>query len=420
MSLGPRAVAIAFPAAVLVSALLVSSVLAGGAVATGSGGPQSENVGQEETQAEPLELRNNTIAIELDPDGDARWVVTWWFAVPEDGVDQFRTLADEFESRDSSLRTPDTFRNVSQQLDAEHDRSIRITDESRESSSDAVVRNGTGRLRLAFTWENFARVDGDRLYVDDTLVTEDHGTWFSGLADDQRLIVRVPPGYGVIDANVDVQDGALRWEGPTTFSESSLEIAFVGDSGNPTTPGTPVEPGESNDDDSNLLLWGAVGLVVVVTAIVLAYLGGRHRERIRSRLPIGTDDGSPDAGQTTGPAGGKTAGETAEPVAGESDAGKTADTVAGEHSGSTGEPQDSAEIDEELLSDEERVERLLEQNGGRMKQADIVEETGWSNAKVSQLLSAMEEEGQIDKLRIGRENLISFPDVDVTGIESDS
>jgi hypothetical protein len=411
MSLGPRAVAIAFPAAVLFLALLVSSVLAGGAVATGSAGPQPETVGQEGTQANPLELENNTIVVELDPDGDARWVVTWWFAVPEDGVAQFRTLADEFESRDSSLRTPDTFRNVSQQLDAEHDRSIRITDESRGSSPDAVVRNGTGRLRLAFTWENFARVDGDRLYVDDTLATAEQGTWFPGLTDDQNLIVRVPPGYGVIDANVDVQDGALRWEGPTTFDEGSLEVTFVGDSGNPTTPGTPVDPGGSNDDgdgdDSNLLLWGTAGLVVAVIAIVLAYLGGRHRERIRSRLPIGADDGSPDAGQTTGPAAGKTAEDTADPVA-------------GGHSGSTDDPQDSAEIDEELLSDEERVERLLEQNGGRMKQADIVEETGWSNAKVSQLLSAMEEEGQIDKLRIGRENLISFPDVDVTGIESDS
>jgi uncharacterized membrane protein len=70
-----------------------------------------------------------------------------------------------------------------------------------------------------------------------------------------------------------------------------------------------------------------------------------------------------------------------------------------------------------LLSDEERVERLLSSNGGRMKQADIVKETDWSNAKVSQLLSAMEEEGRIDKLRIGRENLISFPDEDITELE---
>ncbi|MEF8937751.1 MAG: hypothetical protein V5A32_07330, partial [Halovenus sp.] len=71
-------------------------------------------------------------------------------------------------------------------------------------------------------------------------------------------------------------------------------------------------------------------------------------------------------------------------------------------------------IDEELLSDEERVERLLSKNGGRMKQANIVKETDWSNAKVSQLLSSMEEEDRIDKLRIGRENLISFPDEDIT------
>jgi uncharacterized membrane protein len=46
-----------------------------------------------------------------------------------------------------------------------------------------------------------------------------------------------------------------------------------------------------------------------------------------------------------------------------------------------------------------------------------VKETGWSNAKVSQLLSSMEEDGRVDKLRIGRENLISFPDEDVGDLE---
>ena len=67
-------------------------------------------------------------------------------------------------------------------------------------------------------------------------------------------------------------------------------------------------------------------------------------------------------------------------------------------------------VDPELLSDEERVEHLLRRNGGRMKQANIVKETNWSNAKVSQLLSSMDEAGRIDKLRIGRENLITLPD----------
>jgi uncharacterized membrane protein len=45
-----------------------------------------------------------------------------------------------------------------------------------------------------------------------------------------------------------------------------------------------------------------------------------------------------------------------------------------------------------------------------MKQANIVKETNWSNAKVSQLLSSMDEAGRVDKLRIGRENLITLPD----------
>ena len=43
-----------------------------------------------------------------------------------------------------------------------------------------------------------------------------------------------------------------------------------------------------------------------------------------------------------------------------------------------------------------------------MKQAKIVDETGWSKSKVSMLLSEMEDDGDISKLRMGRENIISL------------
>ncbi|MFC7028007.1 helix-turn-helix transcriptional regulator [Halomicroarcula sp. GCM10025710] len=52
--------------------------------------------------------------------------------------------------------------------------------------------------------------------------------------------------------------------------------------------------------------------------------------------------------------------------------------------------------------------KLLEDNGGRMKQVDIVDTTDWSKSKVSMLLSDMEDEGDISKLRVGRENIISL------------
>lgn len=68
-------------------------------------------------------------------------------------------------------------------------------------------------------------------------------------------------------------------------------------------------------------------------------------------------------------------------------------------------PPDEA-FDDPALTDDERIVRLLASNSGRMKQTRIVEETGWSKAKVSRLLSAMAEEGEITKLTVGRENII--------------
>jgi len=60
------------------------------------------------------------------------------------------------------------------------------------------------------------------------------------------------------------------------------------------------------------------------------------------------------------------------------------------------------------LTDEELVLDILDDNDGQMKQAMIVDETEWSKSKVSMVLSEMEEEGDITKLRVGRENIISL------------
>jgi len=68
----------------------------------------------------------------------------------------------------------------------------------------------------------------------------------------------------------------------------------------------------------------------------------------------------------------------------------------------------TAGTQEEILSDEDFVIQLLEENGGRMKQVSIVEQTDWSKSKVSMLLSEMEEDDRISKLRVGRENIISL------------
>jgi len=58
------------------------------------------------------------------------------------------------------------------------------------------------------------------------------------------------------------------------------------------------------------------------------------------------------------------------------------------------------------VRDEKRVTQLLSTHDGRLKQSQIVEATGWSKSKVSRLLSSMEDDGEITRIRLGRENLV--------------
>ena len=70
---------------------------------------------------------------------------------------------------------------------------------------------------------------------------------------------------------------------------------------------------------------------------------------------------------------------------------------------------DSETDHEDFLTDQERVCQLLQENGGRMKQSNIVDSVDWSKAKVSRLLADLEDDEQVTKLRLGRENLVCLP-----------
>lgn len=73
---------------------------------------------------------------------------------------------------------------------------------------------------------------------------------------------------------------------------------------------------------------------------------------------------------------------------------------------------------EEFLTDREKVQELIRENGGRMKQSEIVTSVDWSKAKVSRLLAELEDEGRITKLRLGRENLVCLPGHEPTASQS--
>jgi hypothetical protein len=376
----------------------------------------------------------------LRASGDARWTVS--MTVPIRDVHDaaaFDELAASFDTVENPLAL-DFFRTAAEAAGAETGREMAVTDVSRAAGR----ANGSGTLAVSFRWSNFARVEGDRLYVGDGFNTT-RGTWLPELTEHQTLVVVPPSGYGVTSApSVGITGGAARWEGPYNLSGREPWVVYSGNAptsaDTPTTPGPTTAPGTGTpgtETPDGLLgsLLPVAGLAVLagVAAVALVVYMRREDDGIGG---IGgtTDDGDGGTGTTTGEAGvandagtdsaadaagtgpAADASTDAEDTVGGASGAAASDAAAGAADEATDDSGD--EVDEELLSDEERVERLLERNGGRMKQATIVKETGWSNAKVSQLLSSMAEEGRVDKLRIGRENLISFPDEDVTDIDS--
>ncbi|MFB6205267.1 MAG: helix-turn-helix transcriptional regulator, partial [Haloglomus sp.] len=403
--------------AAMVVAPAASAAAAASAPARSAHGGVSATAGHDAaTLAAQSELppRDGTaLIIRLQADGDARWtVVTTFDLVNESDREAFRDLARRYESGESDIGFGiKTFQQARRAANATVARSMTIREVERGATIvDGSNGTATGRLTLNFTWTNFARTSDGRLRVGSAFNTTS-GTWLPGLAAGQTLAIHPPPGYSIFTAPVRPRAGVLRWEGPTSFEPGDLTTIYERNGGPGATPTpTPTNrtvPPTGPSLPGTLLLVGGVGGLLLLGAVLLVLRQRSGDEAIGPAPGAASDDADDSSGAAA-----DDADDTDAPPAAETDDESPGSPPAQAESG-------AVEEDTALLSDEERVERLLERNGGRMKQANIVSETGWSNAKVSQLLSSMDEDGRIDKLRIGRENLISLPDEDLTGFDEE-
>ncbi|OYR51207.1 hypothetical protein DJ73_13875 [Halorubrum sp. Ea1] len=352
-------------------------------------------VGQIESDFDPNTATR--IRIEPTPDRDARWEVSVRYALADETeVRAFETAGQRFLDGEVGPG-PALFEGLAREASRNVDRTMRIESVDREvivhedPSEFDVGEEGTaavGELRLTFVWTEFLGADGENLVVGDALTTPE-GTWLRSLGEGQTLEIATPDGYAVTGtpgSTVQIRDNAVTIEGPRTFGEDERVAVVYAPAG---TTGPP---------------WEMLTAAILVAALLIAGSVVAYRRM-----------GDNDAGGAT--ANGSNGDGVSRATTADDDASSGA-AAAGPIGGENGDAATEAEPEEDLslLSDEERVERLLTDNGGRMRQADIVAETGWSDAKVSQLLSAMADEGRVEKLRLGRENLISLPDdADVDG-----
>jgi len=362
-----------------------------------------------QTDASLAPSSTTRVRIDLRSDRSARWTVSVRYPLAgETQRTAFETAGERFAAGEFGPGV-EPFEGFRREASRNVDRSMAIEAVERE----AIVHDDTdrfdaatdetvavGELRLRFTWTGFLARDGENLVLGDALTVPGNETWLRTLEADQTLEVTTPRGYAVTatpgTGTARLADGDVVIEGPQTFDDgNSVAVVYA-----PTGPP-----------------WTVLAAAIVVAGLLVAGSVVGYRRRGGNAEPLDSADGDaehpdPADGLTNGGAATDAPNTSTDPPGdapnASADAAGDRGADASDADGSDAEPND--EPDRSLLSDEERVERLLRDNGGRMRQADIVSETGWSDAKVSQLLSAMADEERVEKLRLGRENLISLPD----------
>ncbi len=346
--------------------------------------------------------------VAVHANGSATWTVEIRTLITNDtDVEDYRRFQERF--RNETDEYLGSFRERMQRLVAQAGtvtgREMRATDFRGRTRIEESPRRW-GVVEYTFRWEGFAAREGDALVVGDVFQS---GYYLTG---GDSLVIEAPENYAVETVAPSPDDGGVRvvrWSGPIDFGDERPRVRMVE---RVTQAGEGTDGGDGTDDGDSAVgtmpLDDDLSLVALFGLAVLG-VGGTYLAYVRRRDPAGTGaasrDGSPAATETGETDGSGTAG---------SDAGSgAAARVDATPEGGTGADADETgtpPADGELLTDEERVVSLLERNDGRMKQSAIAERFDWSASKTSRVLSTMADEGAVQKLRLGNENVIDLPE----------
>lgn len=348
--------------AVVVAVLLLATVAGVTPTAGADPGPSVANAAPGDVDPDSVLLRADVAA-----NGSAEWTVEYRIRLGGNRTEAYEDLAADIEDNRSAYLDP--FRDrMTRTVQAAANATGRdmVASDFTISTRRTTFGQEYGVVTYQFRWDQFAAVDGDRLRVGDAV---------AGLFLDAETSLQFayPSEYRVVEVSpptTERRDSLVEWEGAMSFTANE-----------PTLVVTSAAPGP----DLTMLVAGALAAVAVLAGGAYVY---RRRDRGGDETPHSPPP-SPDAEQSTeggsGPA--------------ETDA----------------ESAEEMEPPSELLSNEERVLQLLEQHGGRVKQQQIVGDLDWTEAKTSQVVNAMRDEGDVEVFRIGRENVVKLPEEDEDG-----
>ena len=360
-------------------ALGVAAVVLAGAIVALPAAASAQAVNQTGSASGPSAFNDSQWVITVYENGSARW--THRYKQPlenETEVEQFRAYATRFTDETTPLYT--RFRTQATGLTEAGANASGRPMSARGFSRGATVSSqpgSTGVVEMSFLWTNFSATTDSGIAVGDV---------FEGgiqIRSGASIVFEAGPDLSIAwdsvkpapDASVNGSTGgndSVTWFGERQFATGQPQVVFVEQPGG-GTDGSPAFDGP--------MVWLVAALAV---AVILGTVVVRRSDRSAER--------------------GSQAATTEERTA-ETDSNDATEAADGPSPAAVTEP----EVTEEALrSDEEVVRSLLDGNGGRMRQSEIVAETGWSKSKVSMLLSEMAEADEISKLRVGRENIVSL------------
>ncbi|MEF8773284.1 MAG: hypothetical protein V5A23_01475 [Halobacteriales archaeon] len=344
--------------ALLLVAVVAAPVAGAGATAGGVSSPDDTRATAPEAFAlQEVDADAVQMDVVLQANGDAKWTIEYRVRLETDNeTDAFRSLREEVRSNPENFTDRFGDRMAATAATAENatGREMAVRNVTVSAEVQEVPRYGI--LTYRFEWTNFAATDGDEIRAGDAI---------AGLFLDEqtRLTVRWPDDYELATATPEpttTRQRSVVWEGPLDFGGEEPRVVV-------TTTGGLI---------GALPVVAGVVVLLVLAAVVAVWWS-------RGGLSRG---GAGDPGDEPQP----------EPT----DAAGAADAAADD-----GPPP-------ELLSNEERVLRFVEQRGGRVKQQEIVEELDWTEAKTSQVVRDLRESGELEGFRLGRENVLRLPDAD--------
>jgi hypothetical protein len=338
----------------------------------GPAGAQAE-LGQPAVTPEGFD--STVFQIELYANGSARWTIRHRRPITNGSDrDAFEDFAATFRTNDTDLYEQFKLRadRLTASVGNQTGRQMAAEGFSKGAAVDELVPRGV--ISMSFTWTNLARTEGERVIFGDIF-----GGGFY-IAQNQRLVVSTgdelafqaaEPAPDAVSGSSLADSDSVTWFGEAQFADQRPRVVVAPPGASTTTTGATTTAPPGDGEGPGMVTFGVLLLAAIGLAGALAWRAGAF-----------DSDGS-DHGGAAG-----------------------AESDAGDGAGAAVAVEQAPEP--ELLTDEDRVVQLIEDHGGRMKQVNIVDETGWSKSKVSMLLSDMEEEGAISKLRVGRENIISL------------